>query len=68
MAHEFGHLLGLVNGGINAVSDHSDPESPTHCITENCLMASSKTYSHNQQEMFDLDAAFIEDLRSIGGK
>lgn len=68
MAHEFGHLFGLVNGGITPVSEHSNPDSPTHCITQSCLMATNKTYPANQQEMWELDDSCISDLRSIGGK
>lgn len=68
MAHEFGHLFGLVNYGITPVSDHENPQSSTHCVTENCLMAIGHRYASNQQGIFQLDNACIADLRSIGGK
>jgi hypothetical protein len=68
MGHEFGHLFGLVDEGISPVSNHTDPDNAGHCVTENCLMASGKNYSYNQQNMFLLDDYCIEDLRSIGGK
>lgn len=68
LGHEFGHLFGLVNRGITPVVDHKDPDNPTHCITENCLMASGKRYTVNDTEMFVMDDACLQDLRSIGGK
>jgi hypothetical protein len=37
-AHEFGHLMGLVNNGTNAQADHHDSENGAHCTVEECLM------------------------------
>ena len=68
IAHEFGHLFGLVNSGVTPLSEHADPNNPDHCVAENCLMAVGKNYSYDQSEIFDFDSACLEDLRSIGGK
>jgi len=37
-AHEFGHLMGLVNNGTEAQADHHDSENGAHCTVEDCLM------------------------------
>ena len=37
-AHEFGHLMGLVNNGTEAQTDHHDSENGAHCTVEECLM------------------------------
>jgi len=36
--HEFGHLLGLVNGGTPMRSEHQDIVRGRHCIVTSCLM------------------------------
>ncbi|MFD2588999.1 hypothetical protein ACFSQJ_18890 [Croceitalea marina] len=36
--HEFGHLMGLVNLGTDAVNDHEDTDSDNHCNVDPCLM------------------------------
>ena len=37
-AHEFGHLVGLVNNGTEALADHHDSDNGAHCTIEECLM------------------------------
>lgn len=37
-AHEFGHLMGLVNNGTEVQADHHDSENGAHCTVEECLM------------------------------
>ena len=37
-AHEFGHLMGLVNNGTDQQADHHDSENGAHCTVEECLM------------------------------
>lgn len=36
--HELGHLLGLVNLGLDMQHAHEDPEHAAHCSDPNCLM------------------------------
>lgn len=72
--HEFGHLFGLVDLGIEPVSDHEDPEKEGHCNTDGCLMRASIEFRSGLVNGLDgggvpqLDDACIEDLQSIGGK
>jgi hypothetical protein len=37
-SHEMGHVLGLVNNGIEMQRDYEDSEHPHHDMTEGCLM------------------------------
>lgn len=71
--HEFGHLFGLVDIGSPKQSDHEDPESLAHCITEGCLMNAKAEFAGTLMGMLgdgilDLDAACIADLQANGGK
>lgn len=72
--HEFGHLFGLVDLGINPVSDHEDPEKEGHCDIEDCLMRASIEFGSgvidiiNGTGLPELDDACIQDLQSVGGK
>ena len=38
LIHEVGHLLGLVDNGIDMVSDHRDEEHGSHDDNEDCIM------------------------------
>ncbi len=38
LAHEIGHVIGLVNNGVPMVEDHEDPEHPNHTRDSDCLM------------------------------
>lgn len=72
--HEFGHLFGLVDLGINPVSEHEDPEKEGHCNIEDCLMRASIEFGSGVINVIDgtgvpeLDDACIQDLQSVGGK
>jgi hypothetical protein len=55
--HEFGHILGLVNNGTPARSDHGDDG---HCKTPACVMFES---SSAPGVTTAFDAACLEDLR-----
>ncbi|QYA25683.1 hypothetical protein G3I01_09230 [Gramella sp. MT6] len=72
--HEFGHLFGLVDLGIDPVSDHEDPEKEGHCDTDGCLMRASIEFGSGVVNGItgggvpELDDACIQDLQSIGGK
>lgn len=74
LKHEFAHLLGLVDVGTPLQSDHKDPESDGHCITEGCLMRAQAEFASGmigmleQEETPNLDAACIADLQANGGR
>jgi len=74
LKHEFAHLLGLVDVGTPLQSDHKDPESDGHCITEGCLMRAQAEFASGmigmleQGETPNLDAACIADLQANGGR
>ena len=36
--HELGHLLGLVDNGIDMVEDHKDPDHGDHDVSDECIM------------------------------
>lgn len=38
VAHEFGHVLGLVNTGAPMQTPHEDPDHPAHDIDQGCVM------------------------------
>lgn len=38
IAHELGHVLGLVNVGTPMVNDHADPDHPSHDVDDTCVM------------------------------
>ncbi len=38
LAHEFGHVLGLVNNGVPMATPHEDPEHPGHSDDPECVM------------------------------
>ena len=73
LLHEIGHLLGLVNKGSAARSEHVDERHASHCTNKECLMY----WSNGLQDKFghlvrgdipNLDAACLEDLKKNGGK
>ena len=72
--HEFGHLFGLVDLGIEPVTDHEDPENSAHCITSKCLMQASIEFGSGVLDAINgtgvpsLDDACIQDLQSAGGR
>ncbi len=78
--HEFGHLFGLVNLGIEPVTDHEEittidgEEKGGHCNVDGCLMRSSLEFQSGVIDVLEgngipsLKDACIQDLRSVGGK
>jgi predicted Zn-dependent protease len=73
LQHEFGHLLGLVDNGVEMQEDHKDRDHGEHCTNEDCLMY----YSVRTTDFFsvllggevpDLDAQCRADLAGAGGK
>lgn len=71
IAHELGHVLGLVNIGTPMVSDHADPEHPDHDVNEDCIMY----FANNSSDLVgniltggvipDFDAECRADLAAI---
>lgn len=73
LQHEFSHLLGLVNIGSAAESDHHDDAHEKHCTNKYCLMyylTDTEDYPSVliKQKPPVLDKACLKDLRANGGK
>lgn len=74
MAHEFGHILGLVNLGSDMQTDHQDEANGAHCDNENCLMYFSVENAGGISDLFgmssppEFDANCLADLAANGGK
>lgn len=75
--HEFGHLFGLVDLGIEPVSDHEyvdEDGNGGHCTTSGCLMNAEIEFGSGVVDLINgngvpgLDQACIDDLQSVGGK
>lgn len=69
-AHEFGHLMGLVNNGTDAQSDHHDSENGAHCTVEECLMYFSVETTDFFSNLFDgsvpeLDEFCLADVSAV---
>lgn len=74
LEHELGHILGLVNIGTEAQSNHQDEAHGKHCDNPDCLMY----YKYQTTSVLDLlnassgvpvlDANCETDLRGNGGK
>ena len=73
LQHEFGHLLGLVNNGVEMQENHQDDGNGNHCDNEHCLMyyaveTSDFFTSLLGGEVPELDANCHADLAAAGGK
>lgn len=73
LMHEFGHILGLVNIGTEAVQDHEDAENEAHCDVESCLMywaiqTTDLMGNLTGGNIPGLDAQCVQDLQANGGK
>ena len=73
LLHEMGHLMGLVNKGTAAQSEHTDEAHASHCSNTSCLMY----WANGLEDKFGhlikgtipgLDSACLEDLKAKGGK
>ena len=73
MRHEFGHIMGLVNNGVEMQTNHQDTENGRHCDDDQCLMY----YAFRNADLFgnifggsipELDENCITDLQAAGGK
>ena len=71
VAHEFGHILGLVNIGTPMVTPHEDPQHNGHDVNTKCLMY----YANNSSDLVlnvlqggliaDFDAQCKADLAAV---
>lgn len=73
MRHEFGHIMGLVNNGVEMQQDHQDSENGSHCTVEECLMYFSVRTTDFFANLFggdipELEHFCREDLAEAGGK
>jgi hypothetical protein len=73
LVHEFGHLLGLVNGGTPTRSEHEDVDHAAHCATGSCVMfwqvrVPFTTPNIGDPDFAQFDAACVADIQAMGGK
>lgn len=73
MRHEIGHIIGLVNNGVEMQSNHQDEENGAHCDVEDCLMYYAVRTTDFFANIFggnipELDEHCIADLQAAGGK
>lgn len=74
MAHEFAHILGLVDVGTPMVTDHKDEANGAHCDNQECLMYFAVESSSGLDDLFgmstppSLDTNCLADLAANGGK
>lgn len=80
LAHEFGHLFGLVDLGTPEVNPHEDNSFPHHCNVEDCLMRAELEFGSGFRAIMEkrsakgleslpaLDAECLLDLQAIGGR
>lgn len=74
MQHEVGHLLGLVDNGIEMQDEHKDHGNGSHCDNDSCLMyyaVQTTNFFVNLTEggrVPELDEFCIADLQAAGGK
>lgn len=73
IAHEFGHILGLVANGSPMVDGHQDKGNGKHCDNSDCLMYYSMETSDVASKILGsdmprLDANCQQDLVANGGK
>jgi len=67
--HEAGHNLGLVNNGINMVTQHEDPDHQHHDINSNCVMFFAVEAGLGiSTPPNDFDQNCINDMVNVGGK
>ena len=68
LAHEGGHLFGLVNNGIPMVNDHEDRANPRHCSNANCVMFHEiETSAVGAATTVDYDFNCRLDMAAAGG-
>jgi hypothetical protein len=68
LVHEFGHVLGLVGLVYASPADHEDPQHPSHCTNESCVMHHSiDVYKGGipRPPPYAFDRDCLEDLKAI---
>lgn len=74
LAHEMGHILGLVDIGSPMQQDHKDEANGNHCNVGSCLMYYAVNTSGGLQDLIgmseppELDSQCQADLTANGGK
>ncbi|MDP2310265.1 MAG: hypothetical protein Q8P18_29890 [Pseudomonadota bacterium] len=72
LVHEAGHLLGLVNNGVDMVEDHQDTAHGHHDVSEDCIMFwAAETDAIGDllgAGTPDFDAECRADMRAAGGR
>ncbi|MTI87624.1 MAG: hypothetical protein FH748_06610 [Balneolaceae bacterium] len=73
LQHEMGHLLGLVDNGTPALTDHVDEPNGAHCTNDNCLMyyaVRNAGFISNLSggSIPEIGEFCLEDLSNNGGK
>lgn len=74
IAHELGHIMGLVNVGSPMRSPHQDEANGKHCTSASCLMYYSVENASGLEDLLGssepprLDDFCLEDLKANGGK
>jgi len=73
LAHEFGHLLGLVDMGSPMIIDHRDNINGSHCNNNACLMhhtyeVITRDFALNFADIPLFDVNCITDMHANGGK
>ena len=64
VAHECGHIYGLVNGMTPMQTPHEDPAARLHDVSSGCLMF----HSTNQQGATQFCSSCLADLQAVGGR
>lgn len=71
--HEIGHIIGLVDNGLDMVESHDDPDHPPHDASEECIMywaydgsalvdLIANTLLGGGEPKLDFDAACLADI------
>lgn len=73
MKHEAGHLIGLVNNGVEMQEHHQDEANEKHCDVDSCLMYYAVNTTDFIANIFggnipELDELCIADLQAAGGR
>ena len=74
MAHEMGHIMGLVNVGTDMQTPHQDEANGKHCDVEECLMYYAVESAAGISDLLGMsqppafDDLCLADLRANGGK
>jgi hypothetical protein len=68
LVHELGHEMGLVNGTTKQLTQHEDPHSALHDVSQSCVMYFSLDPRGDASTPNDYCDACKADLEAAGGK